>query len=280
MKNSWLRRNSEWKKRAFSVTVIIGAAFLSVLSANENGDLLTADVQKWKRSQEEHSSSKPFISETAPSRIAHWQRHAADGNETAQYFLGLCYRFGVAVIKDDTKAIHWLRMAAIQGHTFAQYSLALRYKFRTDAESDEVNYVRWVRAAADNNHAAAQRRLGICYFKGTVVERNLEEAVRWFRKSADQGDHWGQYYLADCLEHGKGVVRDPEQAVQYYTLAAIGGIPVHSAVLLTATSMAVEFHATTNSRISGIVLPRYRDMPVPSSTFPFNTETALALRRT
>lgn len=48
-------------------------------------------------------------------QAAEWYRKAAEqGDETAQYFLGCCYRYGDGVQKDLKQAEEWLRRSAEQ----------------------------------------------------------------------------------------------------------------------------------------------------------------------
>lgn len=50
---------------------------------------------------------------------------AEQGNAPAQYSLGLMYRNGRGVPKDDQQAVFWYRKAADQGNADAQYNLGI-----------------------------------------------------------------------------------------------------------------------------------------------------------
>ena len=54
-----------------------------------------------------------------------WYRKAADqGDARAQRNLGICYRFGTGVTKDEVVAVKWYRLAAEQGDDLALRALS------------------------------------------------------------------------------------------------------------------------------------------------------------
>jgi TPR repeat protein len=79
-------------------------------------------------------------------------------------------------------------LAADQGNANAQSNLGVCYKNGTGVTKDEREAVRWYRLAADQGKAAAQFNLGVCYADGTGVSKDERESVRWYRLAADQGD--------------------------------------------------------------------------------------------
>ena len=97
-----------------------------------------------------------------------YKAKADNGDAQAQNDLGVCYRIGRGVAKDDDLAAHWFRKAASQG-------------------------------CADG-----QNNLGTCYFYGWGPAKDEELATYWYRKAAEQwrvmaeqGDAKAQYKLGD-----------------------------------------------------------------------------------
>ena len=53
---------------------------------------------------------------------------AQQGHSDAQYNLGVCYRNGYGVVKDDKEAVRLYTLAAQQGHSDAQINLGVCYR--------------------------------------------------------------------------------------------------------------------------------------------------------
>ncbi len=63
-----------------------------------------------------------------PLEAAKWYRRAAaEGQANAQFNLGICYEYGIGVLKDPVESARWFRMAAEQGDAVAQAKLGVAY---------------------------------------------------------------------------------------------------------------------------------------------------------
>src|SRR6185436_12213603 len=62
-----------------------------------------------------------------PNKLLDFQTRAGKGDADAQFNLGLCYRKGEGVSKDDRKAAKWFVKAAEQNHAEAQLYLGFCY---------------------------------------------------------------------------------------------------------------------------------------------------------
>ena len=128
---------------------------------------------------------KPFIADL--------RARARRGQAEAQFQLGVCYRFGQGVSKDEAEALKWYLKAAAQGHEKAQYNV------------------------------------GVCYDAGTGVAQDHEEAARWYRKAAQRGHAKAAYNLAVDYKYGQGVARDDAEAFAWFDFAASRGEAVAAA---------------------------------------------------
>ena len=63
---------------------------------------------------------------------------AEQGDANAQLNLGVMYRNGQGVPKDDSQAVNWYRKAAEQGHSEALFKLAKIYELGSDIEQNFV----------------------------------------------------------------------------------------------------------------------------------------------
>jgi uncharacterized protein len=109
---------------------------------------------------------------------------AGQGNDIAQFDLGVMCDYGWGVPRDHVRAAKWYRFAAAQGNADAQYNLGILYE-------DGHRYaeaVKWYREAADQGLGDAQFSLGLLYAKGQGVPRDDVQAYMWFELSAAQDD--------------------------------------------------------------------------------------------
>ena len=83
--------------------------------------------------------------------------------------------------------MRWYSKAAGQGHADAQYNLGLCYRNGRGVQKDDADAVKWYRKAAEQGQADAQNNLGVCYQDGTGVTQSMAEAIQWYTKAAEQG---------------------------------------------------------------------------------------------
>src|SRR5262245_21078259 len=107
---------------------------------------------------------------------------ALEGNQDAQFRMGLCYLRGNGVAQDQAEALRWFQKAAEQGHADAQYHLGMNLW----GLNDHVQAAHWWRMASDQGHAKAQARLALAYQSGDGVERDETKAFHLFRTAAEQ----------------------------------------------------------------------------------------------
>ena len=158
------------------------------------------------------------------AKAVYWYSKAANqGYALAQHNLGLCYKRGEGVTKDYAKAVYWYSKAANQGYALAQHNLGLCYKRGEGVTKDYAKAVYWYSNAAEQGYAKAQCNLGVCYYCGEGVTKDYAKAVYWYRKAAEHGSVAAQYNLGLCYKRGEGVTKDYAQAVYWYRKAAAQG---------------------------------------------------------
>lgn len=142
-------------------------------------------------------------------------------NAEAQLRLGLAYRQGHGVPKDEVQAAAWIRKAA--EHLAAQTQLGEAYYFGLGVPQDYIQAVAWYRKAAERGHPAAQNYLGFLYGEGQGVPQDYVQAASWYRKAAEQGEALAQDTLGSAYANGQGVPKDYVQAAAWYRKAAEQG---------------------------------------------------------
>ncbi len=105
------------------------------------------------------------------------------------YFLGICYEYGIVANPDIEKAIEF--------------------------------YSRAAKNAADKESAAvAQKKLGDFYLNGEGVKKDTSEAFSWYSQAAEYDFYLAQYAAGTMLEVGMGVSRNSQAALDWYQKAA------------------------------------------------------------
>lgn len=155
-------------------------------------------------------------------KVAEYREVATEHNDaSAQLNLGICYRDGCGVEKDEKEAVRWFRRAANQNDADAQFVLGACYQEGQGVKKDIEEAVKYYRKAAGQGHVNAQYNLGMCYFDGRGIEKNRKRAVKWYRKAAEQGDAEAQNSLGRCYLYGHGVVKDEKEAMTWFQKAII-----------------------------------------------------------
>ncbi|MDT8429784.1 MAG: tetratricopeptide repeat protein [Pseudomonadales bacterium] len=112
---------------------------------------------------------------------------------------------------------------AENGNDDAQFELGLRYLSGTGLVQDEFQAASWFRKAAEQDNMNAQYNLGVMHLNGVGMIADQQEAVRWFRQAAENGDPPSQFTLAVLYANGRGINRDLMLAHMWFSLAAAAG---------------------------------------------------------
>jgi uncharacterized protein len=125
---------------------------------------------------------------SAPARVvAACTRLAEQGDAAGQNRLGVLLSGGVALPKDEAKALEWYHRSAEQGYAPAEFNLASAFFFGHGVAPDTAQSIRWYRSAADQGFALAQAVLGSLYRVGLGVPQDYQQAYVWFCLAVDRG---------------------------------------------------------------------------------------------
>jgi TonB family protein len=107
---------------------------------------------------------------------------------------------------DYAAAYALLEPLAQQGNASAQLSVGLLYRNGQGIARDDVQAVLWFRKAAAQGNASAENNLGMMYLDGRGVARDFTQAAMWFQQSALAGSAFGEsnFGLAFAQGHVKG----------------------------------------------------------------------------
>ncbi len=117
---------------------------------------------------------------------------AEQGDEIAQYNLGLMYKNGEGVPRDYRQALKWFRLSAEQGYAEAQHSLGVMYSNGDGVPQDDYKQaVKFYRLSAEQGFTNAQANLGWMYDNGYGVLQNYVRSHMWYNISASNGNKTG-----------------------------------------------------------------------------------------
>jgi TPR repeat protein len=160
-----------------------------------------------------------------PAEALKWfERAAALGPSSADFYLGYLYRQGVGVQRNPVRAAQYLQRAYKAGDLQANFLLAIMYENGEGGlPRDPRGAVEMLAASAAAGDPYAQVELGNCYYNGVGVAQNHGSAALWYFKAAQTGLSDPQEFLGYMYETGDGIVADQNLATQWYRQAAIHG---------------------------------------------------------
>jgi len=138
-------------------------------------------------------SIAPYCNYDSDNSVLLLRRLAELGNANAQYDLGNVFRRNGGVrggVGDRKESVKWYTMAAEQGHVEAQFWLGVCYRQGEGVDRDDREGVKWLTKSAEQGNAGAQCSLGNYYAYGYGADKDLKEAAKWYTKAAEQGDSW------------------------------------------------------------------------------------------
>jgi TPR repeat protein/serine/threonine protein kinase len=168
-------------------------------------------------------SEKPYLMQTAPTRLTVWRAAAEAGLERGQCLLGLCLAYGIGVKKDLVEALLWFNKAADRGFAGGELNLGWVYRDGLGVSKDYSRAMGWYRRAADQEHAAARNHIGWLYQHGRGVPKDFAAALRWYQMAAGQGNAPAQNNLGWMYLEGLGVPKDYAEAGRRIRQAADQG---------------------------------------------------------
>ena len=111
---------------------------------------------------------------------------AANGDTKANYNLGIMYRAGLGVKKDDVQSLVHLIEAAENGHMLGNYAVGLAFLNGKGSDVDVQAAIHYLSEAALLGHAISPVELGSLYFRGRLVEKNFVSAHFWWSLAHDR----------------------------------------------------------------------------------------------
>lgn len=152
-----------------------------------------------------------------------WTQAAEEGNDVAQFNIGLLYANGLGVEQSYVRAREWYRKAGLQGNVEAQYNLGLMYAEGKGVFRNFVDAASWWGRSSLKEHAPSQYNLGILYAYGYGVAKDVSQAITLWEQAAEGGYRKAVPLLARVYREGMfGIQPDAEKAEYWSSLIANG----------------------------------------------------------
>ena len=111
---------------------------------------------------------------------------AANGDTKAHYNLGIMYREGLGVKKDDVQSLKHFIGAAENGHMLGNYAVGLAFLMGKGSDIDAKAAIHYFKEAALLGHAISPIEIGGLYFRGKLVEKDFVSAHFWWSLARDR----------------------------------------------------------------------------------------------
>ena len=139
-------------------------------------------------------------------------KQAEQGDAQAALVLGMHYRDGRGVKRDDVEALKWYRRCADTGNAAGLDNVGFMYLRGRGVPENFTIAAAYFKASAAKNHAQGLLNLGNCYFSGQGVEQDYAKAIDAWQRAADRGNEYAAWRLAMLHAPGEGMVQDVEKA--------------------------------------------------------------------
>lgn len=154
------------------------------------------------------------VEPTHPKSLEEIQSCVDQGNAYCLNVLGLLYKQGLGVEKNEEKTFNLIMEAAKKEFAAAEYNIGRFYMIGLGCDIDFDKARSWLTISADHGNQRAAYALGYMYFKGFGVAQDYKKAVSWFELSS-----WpmAKHHLGICYYFGYGVEKDEDKAILYFS---------------------------------------------------------------
>jgi TPR repeat protein len=129
-----------------------------------------------------------------------------DGVHSANYYLGMMYKKGIFVHKDNAKAFNHFVDGAAENNAMCLYNLAIMYLYGDGLDKNEYLHFKYLKRSAEEGFVSAQHMLGIAYFEGRFIPKDDKLALAWFREAARNGHPLSLINAGDLLTYGSKIM--------------------------------------------------------------------------
>ncbi|CRF40358.1 MULTISPECIES: tetratricopeptide repeat protein [Helicobacter] len=128
------------------------------------------------------------------------------------------------VHKNYTEALRDYEQAGKMGIALAYDMLGVMYRDGEGVSKDDVRAMQYFKKAEEMGCIAVFKNLGLMYYEGRGVAKSNEKALEYFKKADNLGDANSAYNLGVMYENGEGVDKNTQEAQSYFKKACNRGL--------------------------------------------------------
>ena len=147
---------------------------------------------------------------------------ATNGNVRAQYNMGVFYRDGVEVQRDQLEALRWFLKAADGGNMLAQYAAGLAFYRGQGSSPDPKTALDYFLKSALKGHASAPLNIGKLFYSGEGVTKNYKRAYFWWKLASERNAGGAEYNLRKLSK----IMSEKDKKEAYELIAKCRAIPL------------------------------------------------------
>lgn len=148
---------------------------------------------------------------------------AESGDAEACNTLGMMYKQGLWVKKNDKKALYLFMIAAQRGYAKGAYNAGLAYKYGHGAEQNSERSTMLIDKATQMGFRKTDYAIGYAHYKGIGRKQDYTKAIEYYTAGAEKGDASCMFSLGYCYLRGRGVERNVELGKQWIEKSANKG---------------------------------------------------------
>ncbi len=156
-----------------------------------------------------------------------WHEKASekDAEPYSLFVLGEYYWVGRGVVKNDKRALAYMKRAADLQEPNAAHNLGkILLEGNTETPPDGVQAHKYLNQAAQSGIFESKMLLAKQYFFGwRGIPCDYAMAHRWFLEAAKEADPVAEYYLGRIYNEGRGVSKDASKAIRWFQMSAEHG---------------------------------------------------------
>lgn len=145
------------------------------------------------------------------------------GYPDALNMLGVCYKNGVVVKKDEERGFEYLKKAALLDNSMAEFNLACCYELGVGTDVNYSEALKWYKKAARHHNEDAIFNIGLFYMQGYGVAIDYRQAIEWFSKLG-KTDYEAQYNMGICFMNLDFAVQNFKDAESCFLNATKGNV--------------------------------------------------------
>ena len=152
----------------------------------------------------------PALSQQRSTDVRQFEFACSTGNATACYELGVMYRNGAGVARNDARAASLFQTACQSGKAAGCYDLGVLYLAGEGVARDDVRAAKLFQTACDGGDGGGCNNIGALYARGQGVARDELRAVKLYERACAAGYALGCTNLANSSPQQASVVVDPQ----------------------------------------------------------------------